>query len=319
MRSYIIRRLLLLIPTLFFVTVIIFLLVRFVPGTAVDIIEANLSRGGTTNIDREAIAHALGLDVPIHIQYKNWITGILFQGDLGTSIIQSRPVLEMIMERMPVTLELGIFSLLIMIIISLPLGIYSAIRQDTLADYIGRTIAILFMAIPIFWTATLVMIYPSIWWGWSPPVELITFSEDPLGNLSMFILPAAIVGMMIAGMGMRLTRTTMLDVMRQDYIRTAWAKGLDEKVVILRHAIKNSMIPVVTMIGGSIGVLLSGQVIIEQIFCIPGIGQLLLQALNQRDYPLISGITLILSLFVMFSNLIVDISYSWLDPRVRYK
>ena len=192
MQSYIIRRLVLLIPTLFFVTVIVFFLVRFVPGSAVDVIESQLSQGGMVNIDRAAIEHLLGLDVPIHVQYKRWISNIFLRGDFGSSLIQGRPVLQMIIERMPVTLELALMAIVIGALISLPIGIFSAVRQDTIPDYFWRTVAIVIMAVPIFWVGTLVMIYPSIWWGWSPPMELIFFTEDPLGNIGMFFLPALI-------------------------------------------------------------------------------------------------------------------------------
>lgn len=318
MTSYIIRRILWLIPTLFFVTVINFLLVRWVPGSAVDVIEATLSQGGTVNIDRQAIIHMLGLDVPVHIQYIKWISGIVLHFDFGTSLIQGRPILDMIVERLPVTIELGLFSLIIGNAIAVPLGIITAARQDTMIDYVLRSISVALIAIPGFWLGTLVMIYPSVWWGWSPPVELIPFTKDPLGNLYMFIIPGVINGTMMSGMSMRLIRTQMLEVARQDYIRTAWAKGLDEKTVLLRHAVRNAFIPVLTMWGNSLGMIFGGVVIMEQIFCIPGMGLLMLQALNNRDYPLICGITLFMSIIVMFSNLITDISYTWLDPRVRF-
>ena len=319
MTNYIIRRILLLIPILFIVSVIVFLLVRWVPGSAIDVITATMGQSGITQVDRAAIAHDLGLDVPIHIQYVRWIGGIILRGDFGNSIIQGRPVLGMIFERLPVTLELGLLSLVISTVIGLLIGTISAVRQDSMADYSGRTIAILLMAIPSFWLAILVMIYPSIWWGWAPPLRLIPFKADPLGNLGMFLLPATILGTATAGGLMRMQRTMMLEVMRQDYIRTAWAKGLSERVVIMRHTIKNALIPVITMLGGGVSMLLGGAVIIENIFCLPGMGQLALQALDQRDYPLVSAITLITAVFVMVCNLVVDISYSWLDPRIRYE
>ncbi len=318
MTNYIIKRLLLLIPTIFFVSVIIFFLVRFVPGSAVDVIMSTMSQGGAIQVDRAAIEQALGLDVPAVVQYVRWMRDIFLHGDLGTSIIQGKPVLEMVLARVPVTFELGLLALVISTLIGLPVGIYSAVRQDTWGDYAGRTIAILMISIPIFWTATLVMIYPSIWWGWSPPVKLIPFIEDPLGNLGMFLIPAAILGMSTAGGIMRLTRTMMLEVMRQDYIKTAWAKGLSERVVIMRHGIKNAFIPVITILGVQVSMVIGGAVIIENIFCLPGLGQLALQALNQRDYPLISAITLVTAVFVMIVNLIVDLTYTWLDPRIRY-
>jgi peptide/nickel transport system permease protein len=316
--SYIVKRLLLLIPTLLIVSIIVFFLVRYVPGSAVDVIEARLSQGGAVEVDRAAIEHALGLDVPAYVQYGRWMGDIFLHGDFGTSIIQEKPVLEMIVYRIPVTLELGLLAIIISALIGIPIGIFSAVRQDTWGDYVGRTIAILMISIPIFWTGTLIMIYPAIWWGWSPPMELIPFAENPLGNLGMFLLPAAILGTATAGGIMRMMRTMMLEVMRQDYIKTAWAKGLTERVVIMRHAIKNAFIPVITILGGQVGIMIGGAVIIENIFCLPGMGQLALQALNERDYPLISAITLVTAVFVMFINLLVDLTYSWLDPRIRY-
>jgi peptide/nickel transport system permease protein len=313
------RRILLLIPILFIVSVIVFLLVRWIPGSAIDVIAATMGQSGITQIDRAAIAHALGLDVPIHIQYAHWIGGIILHGDFGSSIIQGRPVLGMILERLPVTLELGLLSLVISTVIGLLIGTFSAVRQDTWGDYSGRIVSILLISIPSFWLATLVIIYPSIWWHWAPSLRLIHFTADPLRNLGMFIIPATILGTSTAGGLMRMQRTMMLEVMRQDYIRTAWAKGLSERVVIMRHTIKNALIPVITMLGGGVSMLIGGAVIIENIFCLPGMGQLALQALDQRDYPLVSAITMITAVFVMVCNLIVDISYSWLDPRIRYK
>jgi peptide/nickel transport system permease protein len=316
--NYIIKRLLLLIPTLFIVSVIVFLLVRFVPGSAIDVIQATISQAGVTQVDRAAIAHALGLDVPVHVQYIRWIGDIILHGDFGDSIIQGQPVLSMIVGRLPVTLELGLLALIISTLIGVPLGTYSAVRQDSWGDYTGRTIAILLIAIPSFWLAILIMIYPAIWWGWAPPVKLIPFMENPIGNLGMFLIPAAILGTATAGGIMRMQRTMVLEVMRQDYIRTAWAKGLTERVVIMRHGLKNAFIPVITILGGQVGMLIGGAVIIENIFCLPGLGQLALQALNQRDYPLVMALTLVTAVFVMLVNLIVDLTYTWLDPRIRY-
>jgi peptide/nickel transport system permease protein len=315
--NYIIKRLLLLIPTMFIVSIIVFLLVRFVPGDAIDVIAASLSRGGAI-VDRATIAHFLGLDVPIYTQYIRWMGDIILHFDFGDSIITGVPVLQTILARLPVTLELTLMAIIISALIGIPTGVYSAVRQDSWGDYAGRTISILLISIPIFWTAMLVWIYPAIWWGWSPPVELIKFAQDPLGNLGMFLIPAAILGSSTAGGIMRMTRTMMLEVMRQDYIKTAWSKGLTERVVIMRHGIKNAFIPVITILGAQVAILIGGTVIIEDIFCLPGLGQLALIALGQRDYPLIAGITLITAVFVMAINLIVDLAYSWLDPRIRY-
>jgi peptide/nickel transport system permease protein len=198
-------------------------------------------------------------------------------------------------------------------------GIFSALRQDTAMDYAGRSFAILGLATPDFWLATMIMIYPAIWWAWSPPMELIPFTEDPVGHLSTFVLPCLILGTHFSASIMRLTRTMMLEVLRQDYIRTAWSKGLRERVIIVRHAIKNALIPVVTLIGLHFPLLVGGSVIIENIFALPGLGRLLLDALSDRDYPVVSGVNLLFATVVMGGNLLVDLIYPYLDPRVRYE
>lgn len=209
-------------------------------------------------------------------------------------------------------------ALIAALLLALPVGIYSGIRQETAGDYLGRTISILAISVPSFWLGTLVIVYPAIWWGWSPPVQYISPFDNPLGNLAQFMLPAVIMGMVMSGTTMRLTRTMMLEVLRQDYIRTAWAKGLAERVVVMRHALKNALIPVVSMVGLLIPVTIAGSVVIETIFCLPGVGLLLIQAVNSRDYAIISGINILLASFVLVTNLVVDISYAFLDPRIRY-
>ena len=219
---------------------------------------------------------------------------------------------------MPVTIELSVLAIVIGLLIALPVGIYSAIRQDTAADYVGRSIAIIGMATPNFWLALLVMIYPALWWNWSPPMQYIPFVEDPLGNLGMFIIPSLILGTAGAAGTMRLTRTMMLEVLRQDYIRTAWAKGLKERVVIMRHAVKNAFIPVVTVVGMELPMLVGGAVIIENVFNLPGLGRLFVDALADRNYPVISGVNLVFGIAVMGANLVTDLIYPYLDPRVRY-
>ena len=319
MRAYILRRILLVIPTLILVTIILFLTMRLIPG---DVIDTMLGEMGTESmgggIDREVLEHKLGLDLPIYEQYGRWIGDIFLHGSLGNALRGGEPVLEKILTKLPVTFELGILAIIIGLLIALPIGIYSAIRQDTVGDYAGRSIAIIFISIPSFWMGTMIMIYPSIWWGWSPPMELIKFTDDPLGNLGMFAIPAVVHGMLLSGTTMRMTRTMMLEVCRQDYIRTAWAKGLKERVIIMRHVMKNALIPVVTIVGLQLPILVGGSVIIEQIFGLPGIGRLLIDAINQRDYPVISGINLVLASFILIMNLVVDIIYSYLDPRIRY-
>ena len=210
-------------------------------------------------------------------------------------------------------------AIVIGLLIALPVGIYSAIRQDTAADYLGRTAAVIGLATPNFWLALMVMIYPAIWWGWSPPMEWVPFPEDPLGNLGVLIIPSLILGTAMSASTMRLTRTMMLEVLRQDYIRTAWSKGLSERVVVVRHAARNTLIPVVTLMGMSLPIRVGGSVIIENIFNLPGLGRLMVVALNNRDYPVVSGINLFFATAVIAINLMIDLMYPFLDPRVRYK
>ena len=305
MKAYLIRRLLLVIPTLFLLSVLVFLSVRFIPGDIIDTM-GDETEWAVGKLDRDVLERILGLDVPVYVQYGRWIgvlptpdwvtgesrfNGIL-QGSLGQSLLGGWPVEGEIFIRLPVTLELGVLAIVIGLLIALPVGIYSAIRQDTTADYLGRTFAIIGLATPNFWLGIMVMLYPVIWWGWSPSMELIPFTEDPLGNLGMFIIPSLILGTALSAATMRMTRTMMLEVLRQDYIRTAWSKGLKERVVVVRHALKNAFIPVITLIGLQLPLLVGGAVIMENIFNLPGLGRLLLLALQDRDYPVVSGVNL---------------------------
>jgi peptide/nickel transport system permease protein len=317
MRAYIIRRLLLVIPTLIIMSVIVFLLVRFLPGDVIDAMAKDMVFTGGT-IDREALEHTLGLDVPVYVQYGRWIGDIVLHGSLGESLVSRFTVKEKIIGRLPVTIQLGAMAILIGLVIALPVGIYSAIRQDTAADYAGRTAAVIGLATPNFWIALMVLLYPAIWWGWSPPMRLIPFTEDPLGNLGVFIIPSLILGTASAAATMRMTRTMMLEVLRQDYIRTAWSKGLRERIVVIRHASKNALIPVVSLIGLQLPILVGGAVIMENIFALPGLGRLMVDALSDRDYPVVSGLNLVFATVVIGANLLIDLIYPYLDPRARY-
>ena len=320
MHRYLIRRLLMMIPTLFIISIIVFLMISLIPGDVIDsMMQQGLAKRAGGGLDREALERALGLDVPMYVQYGRWIGDIFLHGSLGDSLRTGEPVVTTIFGKVATTVELGLMAIVISVMMALPIGIYSAIRQDTVGDYTGRSIAIIFIAVPSFWIATMIMLYPSIWWGWSPPVPLIPFREDPLGNLGQFFIPSFILGMAMAGMTMRMTRTMMLEVLRQDYIRTAWSKGLKERLVVRRHALKNALIPVVTIVGAELPVLVGGAIIIEQIFALPGIGRLLLVSLSDRDYTLVSGVNLVIASGVVVANLLVDISYAYLDPRVRYR
>jgi peptide/nickel transport system permease protein len=267
---------------------------------------------------RAQLEKQLGLDAPIYVQYVRWWKDLLLHGDLGESIFIGGPVRDHIIQRLPVTLEIGILAIIIALLISFPIAIYSAIRQDTIGDYVARSIAILLISVPSFWVGIMVVVFPSIWWGWSPPIINISLWDDPIGNLKMYILPAAILGMAINGVNMRLTRTMMLEVVREDYIRTAYSKGLTERIVVLRHALKNALIPVITVIGLNVPVVVGGSVIIEQIFGLPGMGRLAIEAAFIRDYPVIVGVTLVFSVFVLLIILLTDLSYALLDPRIRY-
>ena len=335
MRAYIIRRLLLVIPTLFILSVLVFLSVRFIPGDTIDLIAARMEQflGPGVEVNRELIERMLGLDVPVWVQYgrwvgvlptPDWVTGEtqfkgLLHGSLGESLLRDTPITGMILDRLPVTIELGVMALVLGFLIALPVGIYSAIRQDTAADYVGRSAAIIGMATPNFWLALMVMIFPAIWWGWSPPMEWVPFTEDPLGNLGVLIIPSLILGTAGAAGTMRLTRTMMLEVLRQDYIRTAWSKGLKERVVIMRHALKNASIPVVTVIGMDLPTLVGGSVIMENIFNLPGMGRLFVTALAERDYPVVQGVNLFFATIIIGSVLLIDLIYPYLDPRIRYR
>ena len=318
MKAYLIRRVLLVIPTLFLLSIIVFLSVRFIPGDVVDAMLGQLQYTGQ-DIDRAAVERRLGLDLPVYEQYARWIGEILRHGSLGESLWSESPVEEEIIGRLPVTIELGLLAIVIGLLIALPVGIYSAMRQDTLADYAGRSIAIIGLATPNFWLAMMVMLYPAIWWGWTPPMQWVPFTEDPLGNLGILIIPSLILGTASAAATMRMMRTMMLEVLRQDYIRTAWSKGLKERIVIIRHTIKNALIPVVSLIGLQLPILVGGAVIMENIFNLPGLGRLMLDALEQRDYPVVQGTNLFFATGVVLLNLMIDLIYPYLDPRVRYE
>jgi len=324
-RTYIIRRLLLIIPTLLVVSIMVFISIRLVPGDVIDLMVLQHGGGGDApsssgmEVNPEAIRHALGLDVPFYAQYFRWVGDIILKGNLGDSIWTKTNATKAITQRLPVTFELGLLAFIIAQLIAIPVGIFSAVRQDTVMDYVSRTVAILGLAIPNFWLATIVMIYPAVWWGWSPPMEYVPFSQHPIQNLQIIIIPAVILGTTLAGATMRFTRTMMLEVLRQDYVRTAWAKGLKERVVVIRHALHNALIPVVTILIGQVTVLIGGSVILEQIFNLPGMGRLLIDTLIKRDYLMVSGLNLVYGFIGLMLILLTDLSYAYLDPRIRYK
>lgn len=316
MGKYIVKRVALLIPTILIVCAIVFILMRMVPGDAVDIIVNRMTQSGQS-VDAEAVRARLGLDVPAVQQFFNWL-GQVLRLDLGNSFFLNDSVANIIGRQLPISLELGVLTLVLSNLISIPLGLYCAARQDAFSDYLIRVVSVVLMAVPLFWLATLVLFYPSKWWGYAPPVQFVSFFQDPLTNLQMFVVPAVLGALGQAGMQLRIVRTMVLDTLRQDYIRTAYSKGVKQKRVLFHHAFRNAMIPVITIIGGSVAALVGGNVILESIFNIPGIGNSLVTALGQRDFPMVQGCVLIMSVFVMVVNLVIDITYKWIDPRVTF-
>ena len=314
MSSYLIRRLLLLVPTLLGVSIVVFALVRLLPGDAVAL---QLQDARASAADEAALRSQLGLDRPVYVQYVDWLT-TLARGDLGHSFRSHQPVLQELANRLPVTAELGLLALLIAAAVATTIGVISAVKQDTWADYTARSAAIGLLAVPGFWLGTLVVTLPSVWWHWTPPLRYVRLTEDPLKNLTIVIIPAVILGLGLSGGLMRLVRTQMLEVLRQDFIRTAAAKGLAEHSVVMRHALKNAFIPALTVLGLQVALLVSGTVVLESIFVLPGMGRYLLESVQARDYPAIQALNLIFATVIVITNLVVDLLYGWLDPRVRY-
>lgn len=316
MWNYIARRALQGLLVLFLVSFLVFSLVRILPGDAILMQLDQAAAPTPENLERAR--QELGLDRPFLQQYRTWMAGVLW-GDLGSSLTSRRPVSQELLKRVSLTSHLAVMSLLIALLIALPIGVLSAVRQDTMADYLGRLFAILGLSLPDFWLATVVITFLAIWFRWIPPIGFAPIWVDPARNLSQLLIPAAIIGARLAAVSMRMTRSSLLEVLRQDYIRTAWAKGLPERLIIVRHALKNAFIPVVTIIGQQFSVLLGGTVIVEFIFLQPGVGSLMLDAVRLRDYTLIQGGVLFFATVIVVINLLVDLSYAWLDPRIRYR
>jgi peptide/nickel transport system permease protein len=315
MQRYILRRLILMVPTIVVITILTFGLLRIMPG---DYVVAQMSEARGIDLKQAAIyRHELGLDRPAPVQYFRWTAGLL-HGDWGTSFWLNEPVLKVVQRAAPISAELGTIAIVVGLLIAIPVGVWSAIYQDTWIDYIGRSISILGISIPNFFLATMIIIYAAQWFGWFPPQTYQPLWVNPWGNLQQFMPGAFVLGAALSAQNMRMIRTTMLETQREDYVRTARAKGLNERAVIFRHAFRNALIPVVTLLGFQIAQVVGGSVIVEQVFGINGVGNTYINAVIQRDYPLVQGILLILVSVTLISNLLVDLSYSWLDPRIRY-
>ncbi|HEU4366839.1 MAG TPA: ABC transporter permease [Methylomirabilota bacterium] len=315
MRQYILRRLALAVPTLILVSVIVFSIMRLMPGDVV----IRMVEGHAYAPTVDALRKELGLDRPAYLQYVEWIGGILLRGDFGSSYWTRQPIWDEFIRRFPVTLELAALTILSSVVIGILVGIVSAVRQDSVSDYLGRTLAILALSVPYFGLAVLVVVLPSIWFKWTPVYTYVPFSTDPAENLKIMLVPALVFGVTRAGPIMRIMRSALLEVLRQDYIRTAWSKGLPERAIVLRHALKNAMIPVVSLVGLQTPLYIGGSVIIEAIFRLPGVGLFFFEALTRLDYPVVQSVNLIVAAMVVGLNLVIDLSYAFLDPRIRYR
>ena len=314
MLRYLVARLLAIIPTVLVLLFLVVVLVRLLPGNAVDVILQEQVRARDTG--REELERRFGLDKPLPLQYVDYSLGVL-RGDLGESVWSREPVTDIIRRRIGVTLELGLLGLALGAALGILLGVLSAVLQNSVPDYVLRSLSILGLSVPNFALATMVIVLPTIWWGWSPSIFYVPLSEGWWAHISQFFTPAVLLAIGLSAGLMRITRTQMLEVLRQDYVRTARAKGLGGRRVVVGHALRNALIPVVTVLGLQVAFLLSGSVLLEQIFGLPGMGRTLIGAVSTRDYPVVQGITVVSGLFVILINLLVDLSYGVLDPRVR--
>ena len=303
------------VPALFGVSVAVFLLVRLIPGTVVDQMVG--TEGAYSEESMRALRAFFGLDQPIHVQYARWL-GNLLRGDLGVSWRTGLPVLQMILSRLVVTIELTAVAMLVALAVGVPLGMLSARRENTRLDHAVRVASLFSLSIPVFWQATMLILATSLWLDWAPAVDFVSPWKSLRANLAIMALPSLALGTAVAAVFMRMTRSTLLEVMRQDYIRTARAKGLRERGVVWIHALRNSLIPLITVAGVQVGYLLGGVVVTEEVFTLPGVGRLILWAVFQRDYPVVQGTILFVSLLFMLSNLVVDLIYAYVDPRIRY-
>jgi peptide/nickel transport system permease protein len=316
MHKYIIRRLLLAIPVLLLASLIVFGLMRVMPGDALTALMAE--SGNVSERELQKLRKDLGLDLPYYEQYLIWLWQMVSLNP-GYSIFTSEPIPVALKKSVPVTIELTLLAMILGLVIAIPLGVLSATRQDKPSDYVGRLIAISGLSLPDFWLGTLVITFAAIWFGWIPPLGYVSVWESPWTNLQQFLLPAAVLGFRLSAATMRMTRSTLLEVLREDYVRTAWAKGLGERVIIYKHALKNALIPVVTIIGGQLGTLLAGTVIVETIFALPGMGRLTVEAILYRDYPIVQTNVMLVAGTLVTLNLLVDLTYAWLDPRIHYR
>jgi peptide/nickel transport system permease protein len=316
MTIYIVRRLLLAIPVLLLSSLVVFGLMRIMPGDALTALMAE--SGNVSPRELQKLRKDLRLDLPYHEQYLHWIWQMVTFNP-GRSVFTGDAIATSLKKAIPVTIELAAMAIVFGVALAIPLGVLSATRQDKLSDYIGRLVAISGLSFPDFWLGTLIITFAAIWFSWMPPLGYTSLWESPWRNLQQFLLPAAVLGLRLSAATMRMTRSTLLEVLREDYVRTAWAKGLGERLIIYKHALKNALIPVVTIVGGQLGTLLAGTVIVETIFALPGMGRLTVEAILFRDYPVVQTNVMLVAATLVTLNLLVDLTYAWLDPRIRYQ
>jgi peptide/nickel transport system permease protein len=313
---YLLRRVLVAIPTLLLVVAIVFFGIRILPTDIADVIVEAAPFGGSA-LTKEAIRQQFDLDKPLLVQFGLYVSR-LATGDLGVSAYDRRPVGDRIKRALPTTLELAAIAILISVGLAIAAGTVSAVYRDTTVDYTVRVVSITMFSIPVFWVGTMVIVFPAIWWRYFPPITYMSFFDDPVQNLRQFLPPAVVLGLALMGSVTRLVRSALLEVLRQDYVRTARAKGLRDRTVVIRHALRNGFLPVLSFIGLQVATLLGGTVIIESIFAMPGLGTLLLNSVLTRDYPVIEGTVLLFGAMVVLTNLLTDLGYMFVDPRVRH-
>jgi len=316
-RTYLAKRLLLIVPTLFGVAAVVFLIMRVIPGDVTLLILGGDQTGRIDPKQLAAMRHQLGLDQPLAVQFGTWLWGVV-RLDFGTSLWTGQPVIEEVLIRLPLSLEVAILATIVSVLLAIPLGMLAAVRQDTWVDYIIRVVSIGGQAIPSFWVGILVILFLVIYFGWGPPLEFTPPWVDPWANFQQLVWPVITIGYRYAAVTTRMTRSTVLEVLREDYIRTAWAKGLRERAVVIRHALKNAMLPVITLVGTEFAFLIGGLVVTETVFTLNGVGRFVVDAVAHRDYPVVQALVFLIALCFVIVNLLIDLTYAWLDPRIRY-
>ncbi len=318
MRTYIAKRLLLIVPTLLGAASLVFVIMRVIPGDVALLILGGDDGGQIDPQQLAAVRRQLGLDQPLVVQFGVWLWGVL-RLDFGTSLWTGAPVLEELLIRLPLSLEVALLATIVSVVVAIPFGMLAAVRQDSWVDYVIRVLSIGGLAIPSFWVGILCILFLVIFFGWGPPLEFTPPWIDPWANFQQLVWPVVTVGYRYAAVTTRMTRSTVLEVLREDYIRTAWAKGLRERVVVVRHALKNAMLPVITLIGTEFAFLIGGLVVTETVFTLNGVGRFVVDAVAHRDYPVVQALVFLIAFSFVIVNLLVDLTYAWFDPRIRYR